>query len=76
MVSIMFFLGCLVSVEIYGEWHSEKRALGETSMQECHIHCESKKRHETLGHNFTNYYPIFKILSLADSVVNLQQIHV
>jgi len=44
MVSIMFFLGCLVSVEIYGEWHSEKRALGETSMQECHIHRESKKQ--------------------------------
>jgi len=33
-----------------------------------------KTRHQTLGHNFSNYYPIFKILSLADSVVNLQQI--
>jgi len=31
-----------------------------------------KTRHQTLGHNFTNYYPIFKIFSLADSVVNLQ----
>jgi len=41
------------------------------------LHRESKKtRHQTLGHNFTNYYPIFKIFSLADSVVNLQQIHV
>jgi len=41
------------------------------------IHRESKKtRHQTLGHNFTNYYPIFKILSLADSVVNLQQTHI
>jgi len=41
------------------------------------IHRESKKtRHQTLGHNFTNYYPIFKIFSLADSEVNLQQIHV
>jgi len=39
-----------------------------------YIHRESKKtRHKTLGHNFTNYYPIFKIFSLADSVVNLQQ---
>ena len=35
-----------------------------------------KTRHQTLGHNFTNYYPIFKIFSLADSVVHLQQIHV
>ena len=35
-----------------------------------------KTRHQTLGHNFTNYYPIFKIFSLADSVVNLQQIRV
>jgi len=35
-----------------------------------------KTRHHTLGHNFTNYYPIFKFFSLADSVVNLQQIDV
>ena len=41
------------------------------------LHRESKKtRHQTLGHNFTNYYPIFKIFSLADSEVNLQQIRV
>ena len=41
------------------------------------LHRESKKtRHQTLGHNFTNYYPIFKIFSLAYSAVNLQQIHV
>jgi len=33
-------------------------------------------RHQTLGHNSTNYYPIFKNFSLADSAVNLQQIHV
>jgi len=40
------------------------------------LHRESKKtRHQAIGHNFTNYYPIFKIFSLADSVVNLQQIH-
>ena len=38
------------------------------------IHRESKKtRHQTLSHNFANYYPIFKFFSLADSVVNLQQ---
>ena len=37
------------------------------------LHRESKKtRHQTLGHNFTNYYPILKLFSLADSVVNLQ----
>jgi len=35
-----------------------------------------KTRHQTLGHNFNNYYPIFKIFSIADSVVNLQQIYV
>jgi len=35
-----------------------------------------KKRRQTLGHNFINKYPIFKIFSPADSVVNLQQIHV
>ena len=41
------------------------------------LHRESKKtRHQTLGHNFTNYYPIFNFFSLADSVVNLQQIRV
>ena len=32
-----------------------------------------KTRHQTLGHNFTNYYPIFEIFLLADSAVNLQQ---
>ena len=37
---------------------------------------QKKTGHQTLGHNFTNYYPIFKIFSLANSVVNLQQIHV
>jgi len=36
------------------------------------LHCESKKtRHLTLAHNFTKYWPIFKILSLLDSVRNL-----
>ena len=35
-----------------------------------------KTRHQTLSHNFTNYYPIFEIFSLTDSVVNLQQTHV
>jgi len=35
-----------------------------------------KTRHQTLGCNFANYNPIFKIFSVADSVVNLQQIHV
>ena len=37
---------------------------------------QKKTRHQTLGHNFTSYYPIFKFFSLADSAVNLQQIHV
>ena len=37
---------------------------------------QKKTRHQTLSHNFTNYYPIYKIFLLADSVVNLQQIYV
>jgi len=49
----------------------------EPTNQPYTVHRESKKtRHQTLGHNFTNYNPIFKFFSLADSVVNLQQIHV
>jgi len=36
------------------------------------LHRESKKtRHQTLGHNFTNYYPIFNLFSLLDSEENL-----
>jgi len=35
-----------------------------------------KTRHQTLGHNFTNYYPILKIFSLADLAGNVQQIYV
>jgi len=35
------------------------------------LHRESKKtRHQTLAHNFTKYWPIFKILSLLASVGN------
>jgi len=37
---------------------------------------QKKTRHQTLGHNSTNYYAIFKNFSLDDSAVNLQQIHV
>jgi len=37
-----------------------------------YVHRESKKtRHLTLAHNFTKYWPIFKILSLLDLVGNL-----
>jgi len=32
---------------------------------------QKKTRHLTLAHNFTKYWPIFKILSLLDSVGNL-----
>jgi len=43
----------------------------------CALYIVSQKtRHQTLSHNFTNYYPIFKFFSPADSVVNLQQTHV
>jgi len=38
------------------------------------IHCESKKtRHYNIVHNFDKCLPIFKLLSLTDSLVNLQQ---
>jgi len=40
----------------------------------CNYTVSQKTRHQTLSHNFTNYHPIFKIFSLADSVVKLQQI--
>jgi len=43
----------------------------------CDIHRKSKKtRHLTLAQNLTKYWPIFKILSLLDSVGNLQQSYV
>ena len=35
-----------------------------------------KTRYLSLTHNFTKYWPIFKILSLLDSVGNLQQSHI
>ena len=41
-----------------------------------YLHRESKTRHPTLVHNFTKYWPIFKIRSLLDSVGNLQQSYV
>ena len=41
------------------------------------LHRESKTtKHQTLAHNFPKYEPIFKLFSLTDSVVNLQQTHV
>ena len=50
---------------------------GGFDIKSLYIHRESKKtRHQTLGHNFTKYWPIFKIFSVADLAVNLQQIHV
>jgi len=43
-----------------------------TVARENKLHRESKKtRHQTLAHNFTKHWPIFKILSLLDSVGNL-----
>ena len=42
------------------------------SLFKSELHRESKKtRHLTLAQNFTKYWPIFKILSLLDSVGNL-----
>ena len=35
--------------------------------------CLKNTRHQTLAHNFPKCWPIFKILSRADSLVNLQQ---
>jgi len=57
--------------------YSKKQKVDVFCWDTVYIHRESKKtRHQSLCHNFTNYYPIFKFFSLADSVVNLQQIHV
>ena len=39
-----------------------------------YIHCESKTRHHSLVRNFAKCLPIFKILSLLDSALNLQQL--
>ena len=48
--------------------HLKPYSISRTS---CKLHRESKKtRHLTLAHNFTKYWPIFKILSLLDSVGN------
>ena len=44
---------------------------GEPATMENYTVSQKKTRHQTLGHNFTNYYPIFKFFSLANSVVNL-----
>ena len=42
-----------------------------------YIYTVSKKtRHQTLAHNFPKWQPIFKILSLVDSLVNLQLTHI
>jgi len=41
-----------------------------------HYTVSQKTRHQTVAHNCIKYYPIFKKCLLADSVVNLQQIHV
>jgi len=44
----------------------------ESATASRNLHCESKKtRHLTLAHNFAKYLPIFKILSVLDSVGNL-----
>ena len=37
---------------------------------------QKKTRHQTLAHNFPKCQPIFKILSLFDSLVNLQLTHI
>ena len=80
---------CMIASSPTKQCHSEKSLSefypqdgGESQLalklRHCHpIYTVSQKsRHQTLGHNFTNYYPIFKIFSLAHSVVNLQQTHV
>ena len=47
---------------------------GQVSLQCSILHSESQKaRHYNIVHNFTKCWPIFKLLSLTDSLVNLQQ---
>ena len=56
--------------------HSGRQTKPLILFNEFYTVSQKKTRHQTLGHNFTNYYPISKIFSLANSAVNLQQIHV
>ena len=46
--------------------------VGSNSLQCTTRWVKKKTRHQTLAHNFTKYWPIFKILFLVDSLVNLQ----
>jgi len=59
--------------EIAGHENAGREIAGQKN-----IHCESKKtnRHKTLAYSFPKYSPIFKILSLLDSLVTLQQTHI
>jgi len=64
----MFFIGTFIYLFIY--YYAEGAHAYHAT-----IHYTTtplvKKRHLTLAHNFTKYWPIFKILSLLDSVGNL-----
>ena len=54
------------------EQEQEEKEQQQQQELEPELHRESKKtRQRTLAHNFTKYCPIFKILSLLDSVGNL-----
>ena len=58
-------------------WHMKQPLNGH--MWRCllwYYTVSQKTLHQTLSLNFTNYYPISIFFSLADSVVNLQHIHV
>jgi len=45
--------------------------VSKISVKRLNYTVSQKRRHLTLAHNFTKYWPIFKILSLLDSVGNL-----
>ena len=51
-------------VTVFGRVH-------HLGMQPANYTVSQKTRHLTLAHNFTKYWPIFKILLLLDSVGNL-----
>jgi len=59
-----------INVIIKSISHNEETSIC-TITKEIYTKWVKKTRHRTLAHNFTKYWPIFKILSLLDSVGNL-----
>ena len=79
----LYFLSCPISlcIVLHGilvimPMHWQAEAFSIQLDVDFYTVSQKKQRHQTLGHNFTNNYLIFRIFSPTDSVVNLQQIPV